>query len=186
MWRYVHTDEMYHYGIPGMKWGHRRSGPKYQAKVEYKQAKKEYRKARRGTIIPTLTGVGIKGIARAKQARSVKNKADMKRLNAKIKYKTVGIKDPNKAAKKEMKMYTKEMYKTGLPGSASDNGRSTRIYNTIKAKKGKTYADKIQKKVQNKAVRQLVGSGVVLLGTAVASRLASEAAFNYTLKTLQK
>lgn len=171
MWRYVHTDELYHYGIPGMKWGQRRSGPKYKAKVAYKQSKKEYRKARRGTIIPTLTGVGIKGIARAKKAYAVKDKADMKRLNAKIKYKTAGMKNPDKAAKKEMKIYTKEMYKTGLPGSAADTGRSTRLYNTIKAKKGKEYADKVQKKVQNKAVRQLVGGATLMLGTAVAVRL---------------
>ena len=25
MWRYVHTDELYHYGVPGMKWGVHRS-----------------------------------------------------------------------------------------------------------------------------------------------------------------
>ena len=25
MWRYTHTDELMHYGVPGMRWGHRKS-----------------------------------------------------------------------------------------------------------------------------------------------------------------
>ena len=45
-------NELYHYGIPGMRWGHRKVQPntaasrRYQSsKLAYKQSKKEYNKA---------------------------------------------------------------------------------------------------------------------------------------------
>ncbi|MBP5597186.1 MAG: hypothetical protein J6Y02_17520, partial [Pseudobutyrivibrio sp.] len=48
----------------------------------------------------------------------------------------------------------------------SKGGRSTKIYNHLQVKKGKEYADRVEKKVQDTAVKELVGSTLVLAGLA--------------------
>lgn len=49
MWEYNYTDELYHHGVKGMKWGVRKSERKTNEldskRKAYKQAKKEYKKS---------------------------------------------------------------------------------------------------------------------------------------------
>lgn len=159
-------DELYHYGVPGMKWGHRKAS--YAAERNaYKQSKKKLRAARKN--LRNSGGFGIKGIERYNAAEKKYSDAEVNMINAKAKYKAAKSK---KSAKAEFNTYRKEMQKSGLVGSVTDRqsgGRSTRLYENLKATKGKAYADKVQKKVEKVVVKQLVGTAAVAFGAAVAS-----------------
>lgn len=159
-------DELYHYGVPGMKWGHRKkSNP---ALDRYKKAKKTYKQARKDYRKNVGFGFGIKGIAKASKAQDKLNKAEMDFVSEKARYKAT------KSDKSEFNTYMREMRKTGLVGSAADQasgGRSTRLYNKIKQEKGKQYADAVQKKLEKRVVGELVGTVAVAAGLTIVSAM---------------
>ena len=172
MWeyKYYNPTELYHYGVKGMKWGHRKSNPAVaDARQNYKTAKKDLRTAARIQRKTANTAFGMKGLQKFRSAEADTQKADLKALDAKAKYKAAKSKNAEKA---ELKTYVREMRKTGLPGSATDRmrgGRSTRIYDDLVAKKGQAYADKVAKKVQNQSVAALATAATVTVGSAFIS-----------------
>ena len=180
MYNYDYYDDyLMHYGVKGMKWGHRK---KYynsdgslnkagQARENYKSAKKDVKAARKQLQKTSWTAVGINGINKYDKARDKYNTAEFNRIDAKAKFKASTAKNSEKAKKAEFKTYKNEMAKTGLAGSAKDKqygGRSTAIYNKLKQEKGKAYADKVQKRVQNEAYATIAASAAVAIGANVA------------------
>lgn len=158
--------ELYHYGVPGMKWGQRKAAYASE-KNAYRQAKKDYKAARKQLRRSGYTAIGIKGLGKYNDARKKVDAAELNMIDAKAKYKAAKSKN---SAKAEFNTYRKAMQKSGLVGSAADDmsgGRSTKMYDHLKATKGKAYADKVQKKVQNVAIGNLVGTVVVATGAAV-------------------
>lgn len=179
-------NELYHHGIKGQKWGVRRfesasghltsAGKKRYAdeKAAYKSAKKELKVARKELKkAPILAGRS--NMDKTKKLRDNYDKAEMNMIDAKAKYN--GAKSRN-SAKAEFNTYRKEMQKSGLSGSVADSnsgGRSTKMYDHLVAKKGKAYADKVEKKVQNVAVTEFaVGTAVLVGSTFVQAYLESK------------
>lgn len=162
MWTYNYTNELYHHGVKGMKWGVRKAKEEYRtAKSASKEARKQFSKAGKG--------FGLKALSEAEAARKPMYEADMNTLHAKAKFKAAKAKSDEKAAKAEMNTYAKAMTKTGLVGSIRDisNDRaSSRLYNELTTKKGKDYADRVQKKAQNKLIAQFVTATAVAIGAS--------------------
>lgn len=156
-----------HYGIPGMRWGHR--NPQVTAaKESYKDSRRNLKRAYRSA--PRF-GFGIKGIAEVEKSQKEINKAAMDFLDKKAAYK-MSKKDTEKGKLTvERRVYQKAMTRIGLPGSASDQstgGMGKALAKHLESKKGKEYADSVIKKSQNQLVTGLVVSSAVLVGSMIA------------------
>lgn len=193
MWKYNHTDELYHYGVLGMRWGHRRNRAVNNAYKAYKQSKKEYRKEsvkniknafRKSTWI-----AGAKNQEDYKKAHKGLTDARNKREQAAFKLIDSAAKDAYnkklsktgskaKAVKAEQKVYYKgfkqESYGAGLVGSSADYKKrhgvakgNTHYYNHIAKVKGKKYANAVEKKYGKRLTKQLVGGIALATGAAI-------------------
>lgn len=163
------NDELYHYGVKGMKWGHRKNPEVESARSAYKSAKKDYKSAQKAL---KKGYAGINGLSRFRKNESKVNKSELKMIDAKAKYKASKAKNSDKARKAEFKTYAKEMKKSGLVGSSTDranNRRSERIYNHLKIQKGKAYADKVQKKVNDTLITEFAVEAAAAVGLSFVS-----------------
>ena len=181
MWEYRHTDELYHYGVPGMKWGHRKSQSVMTARSAYKSASKDLRKAKVKNFFSKSNWIGgyenqqkdKQNQAKIKKLEATKEKAAFNYIDkqAKYAYDKKMSKTGNKyqAEKASMKVHTKAYGKGkgGLVGSVSDEesgGQNTRYHKHLMATKGKQYAQEVERKYSKKLTRDIVGSLALATG----------------------
>ena len=91
MWKYQNTDELYHYGVLGMKWGQHKYGDKYV----YKSLGQRYQEHKLKAFTNKMNKHSIKSVKKEDKYYKKTHDADNKRLE-KIKSRVKQIKQRDK------------------------------------------------------------------------------------------
>lgn len=141
--------ELKHYGVKGMRWGHRKKQSRYERAADRAQRDAD----------------DLRKHGYTAEADAVQRVADKNRQKA-----------IRKAEKKQFKADVKDFRKNGFELDYEIDAKTgqftvTQYYNSKRQKIGKEYADRILAQVQKENVRAVYGTYAAMLGAAVVASM---------------
>lgn len=186
----TYSEYLAHHGILGMKWG-KRNGPPYPltdadrssaenrlnptsdsakklAKQSYKEAKRNYRRVRNGSIKYDIKNpIASRTVEESRRYEEQSNKVSKAEKN--VRDARINLYKEKKGGSDDalLKAYAKELSRYGLPNSAKDmwsGYKSRELLNDITVKHGEAYANDVLRKTKKKLYTELAAAGAVTLG----------------------
>lgn len=79
MWKYNNFDELYHYGVPGMRWGHRRAKNNVKtSKTPNHKNKQKWSTKKKVIVGATVTAGIVAGVVGSKKIKDYVNRTNSK------------------------------------------------------------------------------------------------------------
>lgn len=154
MWEYNYgymSDELMHYGVKGMKWGHRKA---MRTAAKYDKKSRKYAEQAKRQIL--------------EEDKKIYDDVSKLYKNMSNGEKVLNTKYNDRRSKKEIKTHAKQMQRIGMPNSLSDeinDKKGTKMYDELTKTRGKDYADAVLAKTNQRINRQLASSGAAYVAS---------------------
>ena len=170
------SDELYHYGIPGMRWGHRKARPLSAERSRYLNAKSQYKADNKAYSKSFNKAYSYSNRHPISQYVGKKQKAESNRLWEDAYDKATQV-SKSKSAMKQVKNERKQNIKNTYNDIQKNTSRGEKLlYNDATRRKAAKYVVDNNMSISDakkKANKEAIRNSAIILGTCGAIKVAS-------------